>query len=160
MRWVGENIAAHGGDPARIYIMGHSAGAVHVATYVGHSEFHGPKGVGLAGAIVVSGLYDIAAVPSGGPENKYYGDDRSKYAERSSLVGLTKASIPLMVAYAELDPEFFHPQAKLLNEELCKAGRCPRFLYLPKHSHMSEVYAINTKDTSLSDAILAFVKAK
>ena len=26
--------------------------------------------------------------------------------------------------------------------------------------HMSEVYAINTNDTQLSDAVLAFVKAK
>jgi hypothetical protein len=31
-------------------------------------------------------------------------------------------------------------------------------LPLPKHSHMSEVYAINTPDTSLSGPIRVFVK--
>jgi triacylglycerol lipase len=30
---------------------------------------------------------------------------------------------------------------------------------LPKHNHMSEVYAINTPDTDLSDEIVAFVKS-
>jgi hypothetical protein len=29
---------------------------------------------------------------------------------------------------------------------------------LPQHSHMSEVYSINTSDTRLTDEILDFVK--
>jgi len=31
---------------------------------------------------------------------------------------------------------------------------------LPKHSHMSESYAINTADTQLSDQILEFIKTR
>jgi triacylglycerol lipase len=64
-----------------------------------------------------------------------------------------------MLVYAELDPPSFIEQAKLLNEALCKAGRCPRLVQLPKHNHMSQVYAINTPDTDLSDEIVAFVKS-
>ena len=51
----------------------------------------------------------------------------------------------------------FQEQAKELNAALCKDGRCPRLLALAKHSHMSEVYAINTADTVLSGPLLAFV---
>jgi triacylglycerol lipase len=160
IRWVGENVAGHGGHPGRVVLMGHSAGAVHVASYVAHPAFHGAKGIGLAGAILVSGLYDLTSMPPGGPEKAYFGGDAAKYAERSSLTGLVAAPIPLMVAYAELDPPVFQQQAKQLNAGLCQAGRCPRFLALAKHSHMSEVYAINTADTVLSGPILAFVKGE
>jgi acetyl esterase/lipase len=158
VRWVGENIATRGGDPARVFLMGHSAGAVHVASYVAHTQFHGPKGIGLAGAILVSGLYDLTSMTPGRPEKAYFGEDASKYGERSALAGLLKTPIPLMTAYAELDPDFFQQQAKQLKDALCKASRCPRFVALDKHSHMSEVYAVNTADTALSDHILAFVK--
>jgi acetyl esterase/lipase len=160
IRWVGENVAAHGGNPGRVVLMGHSAGAVHVASYVAHPEFHGPKGIGLTGAILVSGLYDLTSMQPGAPEKAYFGEDAVKYAERSSLAGLVAAPIPLMVAYAELDPPVFQEQAKQLNAGMCKAGRCPRFLPLAKHSHMSEVYAINTADTALSGPLLAFVKGE
>jgi len=41
--------------------MGHSSGAVHVADYVSRPEFHKVKNGGLAGAILVSGIYDMPA---------------------------------------------------------------------------------------------------
>jgi acetyl esterase/lipase len=156
VRWVGSNIAVHGGDPARVVLMGHSAGAVHVASYIAHPQFHGSHGIGVAGAIFISGIYDIGPATA---HPAYFGDDASKFAERSPLPGLLKSKLPLMVVVAEFDPQLFASQAKILKDALCKETRCPRHLHLPKHSHMSEVYAINTKDASLSSEILTFVKA-
>jgi triacylglycerol lipase len=64
-----------------------------------------------------------------------------------------------MIATAELDPDSFHQQFDLLKEAACSSAKgCPRALVLPQHSHMSEVYAINTADTRLTDQILEFVK--
>jgi acetyl esterase/lipase len=159
VRWVIDNIGAHGGDPKRIVIMGHSAGAVHVATYVAQPQFHAAEGSGLAGAILLSGVYDIGQAV-GDPERAYFGTDASKYAERSSLAGLAKTKTPLMVVHAELDPPSFEQQANLLKDRACKESRCPEFKRLANHSHMSEIYALNSKDTELSDLINAFVHAK
>jgi len=159
VRWVSENISARGGDPARVFLMGHSAGAVHAASYVAHGRFHGAKGAALAGAIFLSGLYEFAKAPPGPPEKVYFGDDPAKLAEGSTLGKLPASRLPLMLVYAELDPPSFIEQAKLLNEALCRAGRCPRLVHLPKHNHMSQVYAINTPDTDLSDEIVAFMRS-
>jgi acetyl esterase/lipase len=159
VQWVADNIAARGGDPARVYLMGHSAGAVHVASYVSHPEFYKVVGGGLAGAIMVSGIYDLTAGTAGDPERAYFGDDPSRYAERSSLRGLLTTKIPLMITTAELDPDGFAQQFELMKEAACKrASGCARTFTLPQHSHMSEVYSINTADTRLTDEILDFVK--
>jgi acetyl esterase/lipase len=159
VQWVADEIGERGGDPARIYLMGHSAGAVHVASYVSHPEFYKMKGGGLAGAILASGLYDLTAMQLGNPERAYFGADPSRYAEESSLQGLQTTKIPLMIASAELDPPGFVRQFDLLKEATCKgASGCARAVMLPQHSHLSEVYSINTADTRLTDQILDFVR--
>jgi acetyl esterase/lipase len=159
VKWVAERIAERGGDPARIYLMGQSAGAVHVAGYVSHPELHKVKGGGLAGAIMVSGIYDLTGSPLGDPEIAYFGSDPSRHAERSSLKGLVESKTPLMISAAELDPPRFIEQYELMKQATCKgAGGCARTFMLPQHSHMSEVYAINTADTRLTDQVLEFVK--
>ena len=159
VRWISDKIGQRGGDPARIYLMGHSAGAVHVSSYVSHPEFHEVKGGGLAGAIMISGIYDMTAMPLSETQRAYFGTDPARYAERSSLTGLAATSIPLMLAAAELDPAGFVLQFDLMKDATCRrASGCARALLLPQHSHMSEVYSINTADTRLTDQILDFVK--
>jgi acetyl esterase/lipase len=157
VQWVAENIGKSGGDPARVYLMGHSAGAIHVAGYVSHPEFYKVKEGGLAGAIMVSALYQVAPASDG--EKAYYGTDPALYAERSSLQGLLKTKMPIMITAAELDPPRFVEQLELLKDSLCKGEHgCINSFLLPQHSHMSEVYSINTSDTRLTDQILDFIK--
>ncbi|WP_407151957.1 alpha/beta hydrolase [Bradyrhizobium sp. ORS 86] len=159
VQWVSEKIGERGGDGSRIFLMGHSAGAIHVASYVSHPEFHKVKGGGLAGAIMLSGIYDLTASPAGDAELAYYGSDPSRYAERSSSLGLVASPIPFMVAAAELDPPRFVEQFELLKQAACKRpSGCARTFMLPQHSHMSEVYSINTTETRLTDQVLEFVK--
>jgi acetyl esterase/lipase len=158
VRWVADNIAGHGGDAGRVFLMGHSAGATHVASYVAFAQFHGPRGAGLAGAIMTSGVYDLTKMDMSDGGTAYFGGDRARHAERSALPGLASSTLPLMFAAAELDPPPFIKQLDAVKETLCKGERCPRTLLLPQHSHMSEVYAINTADTRLTGEILDFIK--
>jgi len=159
VKWVSDKIGERGGNAARIYLVGHSAGAVHVASYVSHPEFHQMKGGGLAGAIMLSGIYDLTAAPLAETQRAYFGTDPARYAEQSSLKGLATTEIPLMLAAAELDPAGFVLQFDLAKQASCKrASGCAHTLLLPQHSHMSEVYSINTAETRLTDEILDFVK--
>jgi acetyl esterase/lipase len=158
VRWAGDNATAHGGDPSRVYLMGHSAGATHVAIYVSHPEFHGPKGSGLAGAMFSSGAYDLTKLEDSEGRNEYFGADKALYKERSALPGLIKTSVPFMVNAAELDPPWMVEQIEMLKAAMCESPRgCVRTLIQPKHNHMSQSYAINTADTLLSNQMLEFI---
>jgi triacylglycerol lipase len=155
--WVRENIAARGGDPNRIYLMGHSAGATHVAQYVGHPRFHVEPGGGIAGAILLSGTFDPSTMDPSPGLQAYFGADPSVYPRRSALPGMAATRLPLMVAYAELDPPTSTSRPSRRRRPCARAGRCGPLLQLRGHSHMSEVYAINTADSALGDAIRGFV---
>ena len=159
VRWVAENITPHGGDPNRIFLMGHSAGATHVAIYVAHPEFHGPKGSGLAGAMFSSGAYDLTKLEDSEGRNEYFGTDRARYKERSALPGLLTTTTPFMLNAAELDPPWMVDQLNQLKAAMCESPRgCVRSIVLPKHSHMSEPYSIGTADIQLTSQLLEFIK--
>jgi triacylglycerol lipase len=151
LAWVRANIAARGGDPARIVLMGQSAGAAHVADYLAaHAE-----APGVAAAVLVSGVYDAASYPPGPTASSYYGRDPAELRARSALPGLARLRIPLVTARAELEPGAFRDQTAMLHGALCAARRdCPPILELRGHNHFSTVFAIGSADRVLTDAIL------
>jgi triacylglycerol lipase len=158
IRWIQRQIAGRYGDPKRIFLVGHSAGAALVASYVAHPLFHGATGSGLAGALLLSGFaYDLGQRDD--PVFKvYFGSDPGLYPERTPLDGLLKSSVPMFIAYAEFDLPDEEFQSLRLRDVLCAAGRCPTLVRLAGHNHMSTVYSINTSDRGLSDAMLTFIR--
>ncbi|WP_205872557.1 alpha/beta hydrolase [Limnohabitans parvus] len=150
LKWVRENIAASGGNPQRIILMGHSAGAAHVAQYLAHPQFHVVPGSGLAGAVMLSGIFDPTTAESNPPLQAYFGQDAAQYPARSAVPGLVASQVLMLLAYAELDPQDFHTQSEQLNAALCKAGKCPGLYKLMGHSHMSEIYSINSADKTVT----------
>jgi triacylglycerol lipase len=159
LRWVRENISQYGGDPSKLVLFGHSAGATHAGTYAAMPQFHGPDGLGIAGLILTSGIYDLSDFPVNDGYRSYIGSDTSLYPARSPIGALRKLSVPSMVVYAELDPPPFIPQFERLVAAMADApGGKPTTLMLPQHSHLSLGYAIGTDDTSLTAPILDFVK--
>ncbi len=154
------HIAAHGGDAARLYVMGSSAGANHVASYVAFPEFHPADGAGIAGAIFLSGSPFDPTVFDMTPYTDYFGTDAAAYAALSPTPGLLKTKVPLMLAWAGLDPPPIERQSIDLDAALRKAGRAPAKAVLKTHSHISLNNAIGTADTELTDRLLAFIAGR
>lgn len=152
--WVREHIAEHGGDPARIVLMGQSAGATHVASYIAFSAHHAAPGGGIVAAVLMSGIYDFARYT----ENTvapYLGTDRATYAARSPIGALAATTIPVLFSCSEFDPPAFHAQAAALFDAFfAHSKRSPNYLYLPGHNHISQVAHLGAADTD--DPLLAY----
>jgi acetyl esterase/lipase len=157
--WLRANIGARGGDPQRIFLMGHSAGAAHVAQYLAFPQFHAVPGSGVAGAVMFSGIYDPATAQVNPPLQAYFGVDASVYRARSAVKGLVASGVPQLLAYAELDPPDFCRQAEQLHTAFRQAGRRQALYRFAGHSHMSEIYSINTPDTAVAALLEAFLDA-
>jgi acetyl esterase/lipase len=156
LSWTREHCASYGGDPERIVLMGQSAGAAHVASFLaGHA---GRGAAGPAGAVMLSGLYDPPTAEENDEVRAYFGDDDDQFAQRSSIPGLVACPVPLLLAVAELDPADFHRQAMTLLEAMLAAhGVIPPFLTIPDHTHQSEIFSVGLDDEAFGSILARFV---
>lgn len=160
--WVKKNAAQYGGDPNRIYLMGHSAGATHVATYVFDKRVQPRGGHGVAAAILVSGRYRVYSEPDDPAFDSvraYFGADASRYASRSVIERVPNSRIPVMLVTSEYDQQNLVATTGEMFKALCDrdGGQCPRLVQLKHHNHLSEIYHFNSGDEVLGKEILEFL---
>ena len=163
VEWLAKQVAVRGGDPQRLYLMGHSAGASHVASVLADAASRQrirQAGFNLAGGLLISAVYDYPAMPDAAGNKAYLGNNFALYAERSPGPGLLDANMRLLLVRAELDPPDFRTQYDNMVQALRQRGQSPVLVDLPGHSHMSEIQAIGTEDRSLTDPMLAFIRGR
>src|SRR5206468_3269015 len=108
VRWVHDHIAEHGGDPKRILVMGHSAGAQLAALICTDDRYLKAEGLSLAivkGCVPVDGdTYDVPAIietaetrlrAHGLPMPKFghrlkFGNDPEKHRDFSAVTHVAK----------------------------------------------------------------------
>jgi acetyl esterase len=159
VEWLRRHVAMYSGDPNRIFLFGHSAGAAHVATYVLNEAFQPGSGVGVAGAVLMSGPYHPNANNPRNSDLAYYGPDTENYEERSPINHTGSLKVPLFIIVAELDPLEFEMESAQLLEALRKGDKDKvRFAVVGNHNHLSEVVHLNTGDDSIGPDIIDFIK--
>jgi acetyl esterase len=152
--WLGANAARYGGDPRQMTVIGFSSGASVVASYIFDRSIQTTRD-GIVGAVLMSGDFGY-----GGRNPLYYGEDLAKAAERQPRAHVNESTLHVFIVMAEFDPPKFAAQSHELAAALCmRRSKCPPFLWLSGHNHISEPASIDTPDDRLGDAILGFVRA-
>ena len=168
--WVRREAAAHGGDPGRIFLSGGSAGAAHVATAVLLRRLQPKEGLAIAGAVLMSGVYNphlekLArrqfGIDTPDPRNEaYFGSEASAYPAMSIVKLVDAAPVPMLITCAELDPPQFQVQAGELFAALVgDHGFDCEIAVVRGHAHLTQPFSFNTADESLALPVLRFLQA-
>src|SRR5437879_6310387 len=141
IHWVHEHIAEHGGDPNRLFIMGHSAGAQLAALVCTDDRYLKAEGLSLAitkGCVPVDGdTYDVPAIietaetrcrAHGLPQAKFsyrekFGNDSAKHRDFSAVTHVAngKGIPPFLILHVADHPDTT-AQAQRLGAVLKDAG--------------------------------------
>jgi arylformamidase len=174
--WVHQHIDQYGGDPHRIFIMGHSAGAQLAAILCTDGRYLQREGVGLTsvrGCVPVDGdTFDIPAIittaeirrqvhgqplPSFGHREKF-GNSPEKHREFSAVNHIVqgKAIPPFFILYVSGHPDT-SVQAQRLNDVLKSAG-IPVTLFGVKDTTHSQINAdLGLAANPATQALLQFL---
>lgn len=161
VRWARQHAAAFGGDPRKIFLMGHSAGAAHAAHYAYDRAYQGPEGPGLAGLVVVSGRVrseNSAGNPNASRVEAYYGKDVALMNAGSAVNHVGPHCVPTLIAIAEYENPLLDVHCVELFSRLTVASqKAPRFIQMKGHNHTSIVAHFDTAEAILGREIIDFV---
>jgi acetyl esterase/lipase len=176
--WVHRSIAAHGGDPDRIFVMGYSAGAQLAALLCTDDRLLRAEGVpvsALRGCVPVDGdTFDLPAIIAtaetrrrvhGQPEPKAthrakFGTE-AQHREFSAVTHIApgKGIPPFLILHIEANPDTTI-QARRLGTALASAGIPARVLGDPEATHRSIDRRLGEPGHPNTEAVLAFLTAQ
>lgn len=139
VKWVRANIAAHGGDPDRLVLAGHSAGAYNAAMLALDPRWLGADRAAVRGLAGVAGPYDFLPLDIASTQNAF-----GHVADLPTTQPVNHASTgdPPALLVAGADDTLVRPrQTALLAERLRKAGVAAETRLYPGVGHVGVMTA-------------------
>lgn len=140
--WLGEHAEGLGGDPKRLSVSGHSAGA-HLATFTFSLENQIPP---PKSALLLSGIYDLEPLQSSFLE-PLIGITNEEVRKFSPLKLLHASAPRVEIAYGDLETEPFSTQAQDFSDHLGSRGSKATVTTLAGSNHMSVVQDLGNPTT-------------
>ena len=162
--WTRREIGKHGGDPARIFLMGHSAGAYNAAMLALDPRWLGKQGIApsaLRGWIGLAGPYDF--LPIQNPTTRPVFDFPNTPPDSQPLSHVTAGAPPALLIAAREDSTVNPSRNTGALAARLRTARVPlQELYYDGVNHATLVASLSTSLRRLAptlDAVDAFVRS-
>lgn len=155
--WTARNVARHGGDPSRLFLMGHSAGGQLAATVALDDDLHRSR---VRGCIALSAIWDLEDLHAAEDEAfhrrvtyRVFGRDPERWRRHSPVRRAADARMPFLLMVGERDYPYLVPQAVRAAAELQAPLEIARGL-----DHDDMVLTFGTRGDPLTPRVSAFVR--
>jgi acetyl esterase/lipase len=168
--WTTGHIREFGGDPQRVFVMGHSAGGGLAALLAADDALFQRRGLSrnpVRGAILddPAGLdmYDYLRRMQYPGDEQYlvpFGQDSAAWRQTSALYHVTAHTPPMMMLIGgETYPSISSSSARF-RQRLTALGHAPRYTVLPGKKHIPMVLQLYWQHNVVYQQLLPFVGAK
>lgn len=161
LAWVEANIAAHGGDPQRVFVMGHSAGAYNAVMIALERQWLGREGVRdgfIKGVVGLSGPYDFYPYTSDSARAAF---GHASDPAITQPINFARGDAPPMLLISGDKDATVKPRNTLaLTKAIGALGGPVRGLVLPGIDHVGTVTRLAApfnRDRRVIDAVLPFL---
>jgi arylformamidase len=152
--WIARYIGNHDGDPQRLFLSGHSAGAHIVAMMLATDWSRSPEvASGIRGATLISGLYDLEPLQYTFLQPDLNLNDGLIARNSPSLLKRTVGA-PVVLAVGSLETAEFKRQTRSYAEACRKDRVACREIELFGRHHYTALEALGSRDTPLRLALL------
>jgi arylformamidase len=148
--WVIDHANEIGGDPARVYVSGHSAG--------GHLTAMAMTETRLAGGVAISGIYDLEPIRLN-YLNEKLGLDAADVDRNSPVRHLPATAAPLVVTVGLGELPELERQSEEYAAEWQRGGLNGTYLPIPEHDHFSILEELASPKGAILDALKELARA-
>lgn len=163
LAWTSAHVADHGGDPSRVFMMGHSAGGHLVALHAAR-EAKTASVPRLRGHVILSGVFDLQdmrahkdAAFNAKVTDVVFGGAGAQLARYSPLNAFGPNVGPMLIMVGSRDEAYLIPQARRAHARLKALGQDAGWVELAGYTHEDMVLGFGTETDPLSEAVLAFI---
>ena len=156
--WVCKNAASFGGDPARVYIGGHSSGGhlCGVALITDWPEFGLPE-TAVKGGLCMSGMYEMDPVRISWRREFVHFTDQMADA-MSAQRHIDKLRAPITVTYGTFETPDFQRQSRDFAAAVKAAGKPVEMIEVPNYAHLEMAESLGNPYGPNGRAALALMR--
>ncbi len=165
--WLYRHVAEYGGDPKRIYLLGHSSGA-HVCAmaacdrrFLAHLSV--PSNV-PAGIIGLAGMYDVrdlekVTTPIGRPAVMFLFKADAAVRNSISPILFVRAGLPRFILFVGEEDKIIQPEQSLdMAHALREVGVEAKMVMIPHRNHLTILTDIPKSIDFTTESILKFIQ--
>ncbi|MQA91253.1 MAG: carboxylesterase family protein [Gemmatimonas sp.] len=157
LEWTVRNATSFGGDPDRVFLAGHSAGA-HLAACVLVTDWsaRGLPADAVKGAMLMSGMYDLYPVLLSS-RSSYLEITAEEAAALSPIRHLDRITCPIAIVSADQDSPEFKRQSAVFADALEGMGRLASRTVAFNANHFQEPEQLTRADSAISQGIFSLM---